>query len=158
MEDIKKQSQPQQSSTAPVMDIQSGRSIQIEQPDIAPAPVGPPVSEQTAPSENNPQAAPILAAIAPGRKSNRAPILAVITAIIISGIFAAVAVTMYLSNSDTKQSTDSSQQANSSTGQENTATTEDVTATEKAIDDGLGGVNDATDYNEAGMSDASLGL
>jgi hypothetical protein len=167
MEDNKEPQAPQQNSV-PVMDIQPVRPVQMEQPAPAPAPAGPPASEQPstpipageadAPAVDTTQQAPVLAAIAPGHNPHRTPFLAIISAILIAGIFAAVAVMVYLSGSNKEQLTDSSQQTTSNTAQESTATPEDITETEKAIDDSLSSLNDATDYNDAEVSDTTLGL
>lgn len=146
-----------QPNPAPVMDIQPVRPAQTEQP--VPAPEQQPDAPAAA-SEATPVAdpTPVLAAIVPKHKSHRTPVLAIVCAVLIAGVFATIAVMVYLSNPNAEQANDVSQQPTSGTVQQNTATTDDVAETEKAIDESLSGVDDAADYDESSVSDTTLGL
>lgn len=164
-ENNRPQSQPQ--ASVPVMDIQPPKVAPVpDQPaqtPVAEQPVGPPEAIPSATdvpqgAENNPAGIPVLAAQQTEHKSHRAPIVAIICAVVIAGVFATVAVLAYMSNPNAGTNGDTSQQPASSTVQEDTATATDVTETEKAIDDSLSGVDDAADYNDAEVSDTTLGL
>lgn len=172
MEDIKPP-QPSQNPT-PVMDIQPNRINPNEQPmaghevpktisvsEQSPLPLQSTASSNE-PTEATPQdalkPAPLPITNPTQHKSYRAPILAILCAIIISGVFAALAVMVYVSNTETQPQADSNQQPTTNSTQETPATAEDVTETDKAIDDSLSGANDATDYNDADVSDTTLGL
>lgn len=155
MDDIKKPQNPQPTQP-PAMDFQP-RFAQEEQPTPIPPPAGSPVPEQPASPAPATEGAPVLAAIAQPHKSHRAPIMAIVSAIVLTGVFAAIAVLAYTSDSNPKQAADSNQQITDTT-QDNAATATDVTETEKAIDDSLSGADDASDFNDADMSDTTLGL
>ncbi len=165
MEDIK---QPHQQTQPPVMDIQPPQVAPNEQPVSAPTPAAPPVPEEPAPAsaqstetaaagETPAQATPALAAVASAHKPRRMPMIAIVCAVLFTGIFAAVAVVAYMSKSNVK-TTDSSQQPATNATSEPPATAADVTDTDKAIDDSMSSVDDAADYNDAGVSDTTLGL
>lgn len=152
------QAQPQ--TTVPVMDIQPPKAAPVQAPvmEQAPAEAVPSSMGTTHAAEGDQAGIPALAAQQPEHKSHRAPILAIVCAVVVAGVFAAFAVLAYMSNPDSGTNSDTNQQATSNTPKEDSATAADVTETEKAIDDSLSGVDDAADYNDAEMSDTTLGL
>lgn len=161
------QPQPQQHTTVPVMDIQPSKVAPVQnqpfQTPVAEQPVGPAratplATDTTQNTENNQAGIPVLAAQQPEHKSHRAPILVIICAVVIAGVFATVAVLAYMSNPKSVTGGDTSQQPAGNAAQEDTANATDVTETEKAIDNSLSGVDDTADYNDAEVSDTELGL
>lgn len=146
------------------MDVQPPQTAPNGQPNPSPAPEEPVVpapaqSVETLPSSNETpaQTTPELAAVASDHKPHRMPVIAVVCAVIFTGIFAAVAAMAYMSESGTKTN-DTMQQPTTTSASESPATATDVTDTDKAIDDSMSSVNDATDYDDAGVSDTTLGL
>lgn len=156
---------PALSDSAPAVEA----AVVAEQPpvpEIAPAPAE--TSEQAdasngevaataAPTAENPMAIPTKP-MTPHKAG--APMGAVIAAVVVAVLLAVVAVVAYMKTSnksamtDSKSSTASSARSNTSSA----ITTAAVDATTATIDNSLNSVNDATDFNAADLSDATLGL
>jgi hypothetical protein len=162
MDDIKK---PQQPTQVPVMDIQPAQPVHEEnipvdqasnETAVATEPAQTSNSDAPAATEAPVQATPALAAIAVPHKSHRKPILAVLCAVIVAGVFSTLAILSFVSG-DTKQSVDTGQQGNAAPKTEAVSAT-DIDETDKAIDSSLSSVDDAADYSDASVSDTTLGL
>jgi hypothetical protein len=163
MDDVKK---PQQPTQVPVMDIQSTQPVHEESIPVDQVPSETAVSPEPAPTlepaatavEEAPAQAttPALAAVAVPHKSHRKPILAVLCAVIVAGVFSTLAIMSFMSN-DAKQPAATSRQPNN-TVQTDAASTTDVDETDKAIDSSLSSIDDTADYGDASVSDTTLGL
>lgn len=101
---------------------------------------------------------PALAAVAQPKEKSHKPILAVVSAVVVSGAFAALAVYAFLGSQEADTAKSTSQTSQQSAGQATKATASDVDNTSAAIDDSLKAIDDTTDYSDDAVSDTTLGL
>ena len=159
----------------PVMDVQPQRSVPQpvqrdatpvsvsrseptpEDPVVEPAPdmpETPPTAETPTPPVSDSTTPPIAGMQLPPK--HKAPILAIIIAILVAGGLIGLTVYVYLSTQNPDQNTDTSTAQQESTA--DTATPEDVDSTSQSLETELNTANDDTDLNPNDLSDETLGL
>lgn len=149
-----KEPQAQPQNPTPVMDIQPPRSVAAQHPN---EPVPAPDQPTDEVSTDQPKATEPVLAARPPKVPSKTPYLAIFCAVIVAGVFTALAVIMYTS-SDREQLANEESSQQPGTTQTDTATPTDVDETDKAIDDSMSSLDDAADYGDSAVSDTTLGL
>ena len=147
---------------APVTPPEDEVTVEATQPETAPAAVAPeeattpvPDAPQTTPSGEAPQAAAVKA---PKSKS-QAPIGVVVSAIIVALSLAALTVFVFLRSDMPKQTTTQNKTTTPTANpQAETLKAMEVDATATELNKSLDDASDSSDFNEAELNDASLGL
>lgn len=118
-----------------------------------------PVEERTGDDEAEiPVETPILAATAQTpHKKTHAPVLAIVSALIISGALAGLTVYSFM-NSDKPKDSATSQTTAVDTPKVDKANAADVDTLNSTIDEDFKAIDDAADYDDAAVSDTTLGL
>lgn len=99
---------------------------------------------------------PILAASAQPLPKSHAPVLAIVSALIISGVFAALTVYSFTNNDQPKDSTATNTAPQ--VQKVDAAKAADIDTLNSTIDQDLSAIDDVADYNDAAVSDTTLGL
>ena len=111
-----------------------------------------PIPATSEPTESTPLIATTSASAA--AQQHKAPIGAIVLAVLVAVALAAVAVWMYMNN-DNK---DTATPAPTTSQQTQEVAPSDVDETNKELDESLNQANDATDFGDDGLSDSTLNL
>lgn len=149
-----KQPEPVAQPETPVT-VTSEESQDMSINDVQEAPVEEPAGDEV--QAEIPNDTPILAATAQTPHKAHTPVLAIVSALIVSGALAGLTVYSFM-NSDQPKDNTTSQTTAIETPKVDKANAADVDTLNSTIDEDFKAIDDAADYDDAAVSDTSLGL